>query len=157
MNIFSYKSELNENGTMNLVKENEYKIDGRHEYTSPEMIANFAGDSIGLKKAAEEYVYIICFDAANHIIGLFQASQGAANASMIPTREICKKALLLNSINIAIIHNHPSGNTQPSEPDIISTEKLKRALDIIDLKLIDHIIVGGNTDNYYSFKENNLM
>lgn len=157
MKVNSYKTQLNESGGLELVTEKTFIVDGRKQYNSPELVADFLNNSIGLNKAAEEYVYIICLDSANHIIGLFEASHGGANASIFPTREILKKALLLNAVNLFISHNHPSGNTEPSGPDIQGTLKLKDACELIGITLYDHIIVGGNTTQYYSFSENNIL
>lgn len=157
MKISSYKSQLANNGLISLVCEKEYNIDGRKTYNAPEMIADFVGDQIGLRKAADEFVYIICFDSANHITGCFEASHGSMNASMFPVREICKKTLLLNAASVAVTHNHPSGITDPSNDDIICTKKIKEALDILGVQLLDHVIVGGNTTNYYSFRKNAII
>lgn len=157
MKISSYKSQLNENGLINLVSEKDYNIDGRRIYNTPEAIADFVGDQIGLRKAAEEFVYIICFDSANHITGCFEASHGSMNASMFPVREICKKALLLNAASIAVTHNHPSGVTEPSQEDIAVTKRLKDALQVLGLQLLDHVIVAGNTKEYYSFCKNGII
>lgn len=157
MKINSYKTELAQDGRINLVAEKTFTVDGRKQYNNPAMVADFVGDEIGLRKAGEEFVYIICLDSANHVIGLFEASHGGANASMFPRREICKKILLLNAVGIFITHNHPSGNTEPSIQDIASTKALKEACDIIDITLLDHVIVGGNTNLYYSFKENQII
>lgn len=156
MKVNSYKSKLQDNGTICMVAEKGYYVDGRKCYNSPQLLADFIGDEIGLRTEGEEYVYIICLDAGNHIIGLFEASHGAADASIVPVREICKKSLMLNAVNIVVTHNHPSGDVEPSEPDLLVTKKLRDAMDIIGIKVLDHVIVGGNTRMYYSFVENQI-
>lgn len=157
MKINSYKTELNESGGLCLVAEKSFDIDGRKVFTNSQMVADFIGEQIGLRKAAEEYVYILCLDGAGHIVGLFEASHGSANNSMMPVREICKKALMLNAVNIIATHNHPSGEVEASNADLQSTHKLKEAMKIIGISLLDHIIVGGNTTDFYSFAQNGIL
>ena len=132
----------------------EFKIDGRKVFNKPEMLADFFGDSIGIRQAANEHVYIACLDTRLHIIGCFEASHGSVNASMFPVREILQKALLIGAVNIAISHNHPAGDPTPSQEDIQSTNRIKKAADLIGVNVIDHVIVAANTLVYYSFQEN---
>lgn len=132
----------------------EFKVDGRKVFNHPEMLADFFGDSIGIRQAANEHVYIACLDTRLHIIGCFEASHGSVNESMFPVREILQKALLIGAVNIAISHNHPAGDPTPSQADIQATDRIKKAADLIGVCVIDHVIIAANTPIYYSFQEN---
>lgn len=67
--------------------------------------------------------------------------KGTISASAIYTREIVKLALLNNAHGVIVYHNHPTGNPEPSDADVKVTKKIGKALDTVDIKLIDHIIV----------------
>ena len=70
---------------------------------------------------------------------------------MIHPREVFKPAIAESAHSIILIHNHPSGDCKPSRKDIVVTRKIKEAGDLLEIKLIDHVIIGKNS--YYSFKE----
>ncbi len=80
---------------------------------------------------------------------------GTANQSIVHPRDIFKEAILNNAVKIIAIHNHPSGNVEPSKEDIKFTEKLKEAGELLSIPLIDHVIIGKNS--YYSFLEQSLI
>lgn len=131
-----------------------YNIDGRKVYNTPDRIAAFINDCIGLNKAANEHLYVCCLDNKNHLIGCFEASHGSCNYSLFPVREIFQKSLLIGAVSIVVSHNHPSGDYGPSEEDISSTKRIKAAGDIIGIGVLDHIIVAADNLGYYSFLEN---
>ena len=82
-------------------------------------------------------------------------SKGTVNASLLSPREIFCEALKEGAVNIILLHNHPSGEINPSKMDISCTTKIKEAGDIIGIKLLDHIIIGDN--KYLSFREQNIV
>lgn len=156
MTVKAYRAMLAENRTPYMVETGEsFQFDGRITYNSPGKIASFIMDQIGIGRAAEEYMYIICFDSKLRITGLFQASHGGISGTAAPVREIFQKALLLGAVNIAITHNHPSGDPTPSQEDIETTKRIKSAGEIIGINALDHVIVG--VGRYYSFQENGCM
>lgn len=81
---------------------------------------------------------------------------GTLNASLIHPRELFKVAINANSAGILLFHNHPSGDTKPSQEDISITKRLVEAGNIMGIKILDHCILGDNGE-FYSFKENNLI
>ena len=113
MKIYSYSTMLRENGTPYLVENRAYNVDGRFRYDTPDKIADFAVNGLAMHRCAEEYVYVICLDNANHVVGCFEVSHGTANISLINPREVFQKALLIGACRIALVHNHPSGNVTP--------------------------------------------
>ena len=83
-------------------------------------------------------------------------SMGSVNFSLASTREIFKSAILSNAAHILLAHNHPSGSVLPSKTDIVLTEKVLNAADLMDIPLLDHVILGRD-GKYFSFRENNLL
>ena len=98
----------------------------------------------------EEYMYMICMNTKNRIIGIFEISHGSVNVSIVTPREVFQKALLANAVSIILMHNHPSGDCTPSREDVEVTKKLVEAGKLIGISVLDHIIVG---DNYSSLKD----
>lgn len=100
-----------------------------------------------------EVVGIINFKSDMTPINVHFASVGALNEAMAHPREIFKAAILSNAANMIMIHNHPSGNLSPSEPDIMMTDRMIMAGEIMGIPVLDHIIVGGEGNEYFSFRE----
>ncbi len=98
-----------------------------------------------------EHVFICYLDAKLHVIFLEEIKGGNPNNIVFPIRNIVKKALELDSVSVIIAHNHPSGDTMPSENDIEATEKLLLALNNVDINLIDHLVV--SKEEYFSIFE----
>ncbi|MFT4326467.1 MAG: RadC family protein [Candidatus Woesearchaeota archaeon] len=80
---------------------------------------------------------------------------GTINRQLISVRDIAKEALKLGAVKVILAHNHPSEDLTPSNEDTKATEKIKEALSIFDIDLIDHLIISGN--NFLSFKEKGLV
>lgn len=96
-----------------------------------------------------ESVFVMFLNRANKVIGYAKISQGGTISSIIDNKIILKYALDCLASGIILIHNHPSGNTSPSEADRNQTKILKDACVLFDITLLDHIILTEN--NYYSF------
>ena len=104
-----------------------------------------------LKEKKEEYFYILMLNTQNYIIGERLISKGILDASIIHPREIFKPAIKNSASKIILVHNHPSGDSNPSEEDIEITKKLKEVGEKIDIKVLDHIIIGG--EDFWSWIE----
>ena len=120
-------------------------------------------DSFDAKQMLQEYMNR--FDR-EHFVALFlnrkqqvqaihEVSVGTLSKALVHPREVFKAAILANADRIIVGHNHPSGAIEPSDEDIIITERLREAGQIIGIPVCDHLIVGGTA--YYSFAENGLM
>jgi DNA repair protein RadC len=108
-----------------------------------------------LRDELKENFYILCLSSSNKIMQAEKISMGSLNASLVHPREIFKVAIENSSASIICIHNHPSGNPEPSSEDISITKKLVDAGKLLDIPLFDHIIIAGNT--YTSFVERRLI
>lgn len=91
----------------------------------------------------------------NVIHGVFELSHGNVNSSIFGVREIFQKALLVNAVSIILLHNHPSGNPQPSIQDIESTKRAVEAGRIVGVEVLDHLIIGDTS--YVSLKEKGYL
>jgi DNA repair protein RadC len=121
--------------------------------TSPKEIADIYIPL--LKDELKERFIIVCLNSANKIIRHEIISIGNLNSSVVHPREVFKTALDNSSASIIIIHNHPSGNPEPSNEDIAITRKLVEAGKIMDVPVFDHIIIAGNC--FTSFVEKRLI
>lgn len=102
-----------------------------------------------------EEFWAVYLNRSNKIIEKTKLSQGGVAGTVIDIKLVLKNALQLLASSIIVCHNHPSGNLQPSQADKDITTKLAKAANLLDIKVLDHIIVV--EDNYYSFADNNLM
>ena len=84
-------------------------------------------------------------------------SMGAVNETIAHPRELLKSSILSNATSMIIVHNHPSGNLQPSKCDTMMTDRMLKLCELLGIPLIDHIIVGGDNQSYFSFKEKDVL
>ena len=108
-----------------------------------------------LRNLDYEKVMLVLLNSKNKVIKEIELSKGTVNASLISPREIFIYALKYDAVNIALIHNHPSGNPKPSSADILVTNRVKDTGKLIGIELIDHIIIGDN--KFTSLKESGMM
>ena len=121
--------------------------------TSPQDIADIFVPL--LRDEVKERFIVVCLNSANKIIKYEIISIGNLNSSIVHPREVYKVAIDSLAASIILIHNHPSGNTEPSNEDISITRKIVEAGKIIDIPVFDHLIIAGN--NYVSFVEKRLI
>ncbi len=130
----------------------KYKLEGK-SIKNPEEIAGYFIPL--LKNEVKEKFIVVCLNSANKIIKSEVISVGNLNSSIVHPREVFKVAIDNLAGSLILVHNHPSGNTEPSFEDKKITRKLIEAGEIIDIKILDHIIIAGN--NFYSFVKNGLI
>lgn len=124
------------------------KIDSKILLDSPQKIFDFLKEKIGKEK--KEHFVILYFDTKNKLI-VDEISVGTLNASLIHPREVFSKAIVNNASHIVIAHNHPSGDTNPSNDDIETTKRLTESGKLLGISIIDHIIV--SKSSYFSMRE----
>ena len=108
-----------------------------------------------IKDKAKEHFMLILLDSRNKTIGFSKISIGTLNASLVHPREVFKEAITHNASSVILVHNHPSGDPEPSDDDLKITKKLVESGKILSIDVIDHIIIGKNS--YYSFKDKELI
>ena len=108
-----------------------------------------------LEGSDREMLVVCCLSSKNEPTNISVVSIGSLNSSIVHPREVFKIAIMSNAASIIIGHNYPSADTTPSKEDINITERIKKAGDIIGIKLLDHIIIGDK--NYLSLKEEGYL
>lgn len=102
-----------------------------------------------------EQFWILLLDQSHKVLRLQQISDGGLTGTVADPKKIFKLAIENNAPAMILCHNHPSGNLHPSDPDIQLTKKLVRGGDLLDIRVLDHLIIG--TDQYYSFADEGIM
>jgi len=121
--------------------------------TSPQEIADIFIPI--LRDDTKERFIVVCLNSSNKIIKHETISIGNLNSSVVHPREIFKVAIDCSSASIILIHNHPSGNPEPSNEDIRITKKVVESGKILDIPVFDHLIIAGDT--FTSFVEKRLI
>ena len=99
----------------------------------------------------KEHFKVISLSTKNRVIGIDEVFVGSLNSSIVHPREIFKKALEKSAASVILVHNHPSGDPEPSKEDIQATVRLVKAGEIMGIEVLDHIIIGAN--KHSSLKE----
>lgn len=103
----------------------------------------------------QEIFSVIFLDTKHRVISVEEMFHGTINTASVFPREIVKRALHLRAAALIAVHNHPSGNPEPSSEDRRVTEDLEKACQLMELSLLDHIVVGSNS--YFSFADKRLL
>lgn len=103
---------------------------------------------------AQEQLRVVCLDTKNHVIAQQSVYQGTINSSAVRAAEVFRPAITRACLSIVVVHNHPSGDPTPSPEDIRTTEQLRKAGELLDIELLDHIIIGRH--QFVSLKERGL-
>ncbi|HYC44851.1 MAG TPA: DNA repair protein RadC [Burkholderiales bacterium] len=114
-------------------------------------------DYLRLRFAGKEHeVFMALFlDAQNRVLAIEELFRGTLTQTSVFPREIVKQALHVNAAAVVFAHNHPSGVAEPSRADEALTQTLKHTLALVDIKVLDHFVVGG--DSAMSFAERGLL
>jgi DNA repair protein RadC len=103
-----------------------------------------------------ESLRAVLLNAKQYLIKICTVSQGTVNESLAHPREIFKPVIAHSAYSFILVHNHPSGDPSPSEPDLRLTRRILEASRILQLNLVDHVIIGSpapGRSSYFSFKE----
>jgi DNA repair protein RadC len=122
--------------------------------TSSKDVASFIRGLFDNLELQESFV-VLYLNQAHKIIGYYKHTIGAINATIADVRLIMATALTSASVAMIISHNHPSGNTKASEPDIQLTKKINEASKLFEVKLLDHVIV--TKASHFSFADEGML
>ncbi|MCR5283392.1 MAG: DNA repair protein RadC [Lachnospiraceae bacterium] len=117
--------------------------------SSPRLVAEAYMER--MRHLETEQCIVVFLNSADQRIRDRVLSTGTLNMSLVSSREILRQALLLNASGIILLHNHPSGNPDPSTEDRMVTKRLQQAAELLEVAFLDHIIIGDGT--YFSFQE----
>jgi DNA repair protein RadC len=102
-----------------------------------------------------EEMKVILLNNWHKVLGIYNVSHGGITGTVADPKLIFAAALKANATGIILAHNHPSGNSQPSQADIGLTRKCKEIGELLDIKILDHMIM--TTEGYYSFADEGIM
>ena len=108
-----------------------------------------------LADLAQETFQVLLLNSKNQLINRVMVSVGLLDASLVHPREVFRSAITDNAAAVILVHNHPSGDPSPSAEDLRITRQLVKAGKIIDIKVLDHVILGRDSGprNHYSLRE----
>ena len=121
--------------------------------SSPQSVKDYL--TIKLAELEHEVFFTLWLDGQHRVIQFGSMFRGTMNQTSVYPREVVKEALRLNAGAVIFAHNHPSGMPEPSRADEMLTKTLQEALALVEVKVLDHIIVGGTTT--VSFAERGLI
>jgi len=124
----------------------------KRSITSPQLVCQLMLPS--LRNLDHEECWALFLNRSNFLISKEMITSGSLDSTLIDTGRILRKAIEKQSTGVILVHNHPSGSPRPGQADIHQTEVLRRALEAVEIRLTDHIILAD--DSYYSFSEDQV-
>lgn len=125
---------------------------------SPASIEALVGPD--MRRLRKESLRVVLLDTRYHLVRVEEVSLGTVNESIAHPRDILRPAVIAAAYAVVVVHNHPSGDASPSQTDHSLTRRLAEAAQLMQIKLLDHIIIGGPSENgasYFSFKEAGVL
>jgi DNA repair protein RadC len=129
------------------------KNDNFHTLSSPQAVHELYRDEMKILK--QEEMRVLLLDTRNNLRKTVTVSRGTLDSAEVHPRDVFREAIKANAKSIIIVHNHPSGSSNPSPDDCRITKKLVEAGKVISIEVQDHIIIAG--ESYFSFKEANML
>lgn len=129
------------------------RIPPKLSLNNPKEVAEYLKEKYGRSK--KEHFLTVLLDSRNNLISINEISVGILNSSLVHPREVFQPAISQFAANIILAHNHPSGDLNPSNEDLIITQRLSSVGEITGINIIDHIIISSN--GYSSLKEKKLI
>lgn len=110
-----------------------------------------------LQDAQQEYFYCVLLDIRNKVIKPVEIARGSVSAAVVDPADILREACIHHASRVVLVHNHPSGECDPSKEDIDTTNKIVQALKYVGVRVLDHIIVGRTRSQYFSFARSGMV
>ncbi len=132
---------------------NNSQTNHRPKLISADTVYELVRNKIGTKD--KEHFMLLCLDSRNRIKTSEIISIGSLNSSLSHPRDVFKSAIDHRAAAIVLVHNHPSGDVEPSREDVKLTEKMKQVSQLVEIPILDHVIV--SSTKYFSFSENHLI
>src|SRR5919201_351340 len=126
----------------------------KQKIDSPELVNELVG--LEMRRLRKESLRVILLDTRYHLIRAEEISLGSVNESIAHPRDVFRPAVVASAYAVIVVHNHPSGDASPSQTDHSLTRRLAEAAELLQIKLLDHIIIGAPSEGnpgYFSFKE----
>lgn len=140
---------MNEDRAPVLVKKQTRLYKDLQRIRDPKDVARIMTDVFQMDRQITEVVYLIALDNKGMPLGFFFLNQGVINRSQVDVRGIFIRLLLTNAANFILVHNHTSGEEEPSKADFLVTKNIRKMSELMDVEFCDHIIIGDG--RYFSF------
>jgi DNA repair protein RadC len=130
----------------------------RQKLDSPELVYDFLAPA--MQQLHKESLRVILLDTRYHLLWTEEVSLGSVNESIAHPRDVFRPAVISSAYAVIVVHNHPSGDPSPSQSDHSLTRRLAEAAELLQIKLLDHIIIGAPAEGrqaYFSFKEAGIL
>ena len=130
----------------------------KQKIDSPELVNELIGREMRMLR--KESLQVILLDTRYHLIRVEKVSTGSVNESIAHPRDVFHPAVVSSAYAVIVVHNHPSGDASPSQADHSLTRRLAEAAELLQIKLLDHIIIGAPANGnagYFSFKEAGVL
>ena len=130
----------------------------RQKVDSPEIVYELIGAE--MRALHKESLRVILLDTRYHLLRIEEISLGSINESIAHPRDVFRPAVISSSYAVIVVHNHPSGDPSASQADHSLTRRLAEAAELLQIKLLDHIIIGAPAEGrsaYFSFKEAGVL
>jgi DNA repair protein RadC len=130
----------------------------KQKLDSPELVSELVGQE--MRQLRTESLRVILLDTRYRLLHIEEVSVGSLNESIAHPREIFRPAITYSAYAVIVVHNHPSGDASPSQTDHSLTRRLGEAAELLQIKLLDHIIIGAPSEGnpgYFSFKEAGVL
>jgi DNA repair protein RadC len=130
----------------------------RQKLDSPELVHELMGAE--MRTLHKESLRVILLDTRYHLIRVEEVSRGSVNESIAHPRDVFRPAVVASAYAVIVVHNHPSGDPSPSQSDHSLTRRLAEAAELLQIKLLDHVIIGAPAEgrqSYFSFKEAGVL
>ena len=118
------------------------RVRGSDVLASPQAVRDYLRVKLGTLE--HEVFAVVHLDTQNRVIEYVEMFRGTVSQTSVYPREVVRESMMRNSAALLLVHNHPSGSTQPSRADEMLTQTLKTALALVDVRVLDHLIVAGN-------------
>jgi len=122
-------------------------------FSSPDTVRDFL--ILELSNKPMEVFYVLFLNSQHQLLGIEGMFNGTIDGAAVHPREVVRKSLEYNAAAVIFAHNHPSGHLEPSKSDVVITDRLKASLSLIDVRVLDHFIVG--KDGVMSFAERGML
>jgi DNA repair protein RadC len=130
----------------------------KQKLDTPELVSELVGPE--MRRLRTESLRVILLDTRYRLLHIEEVSVGSLNESIAHPREIFRPAITYSAYAVIVVHNHPSGDASPSQTDHSLTRRLAEAAELLQIKLLDHIIIGAPSEGspgYFSFKEAGVL
>jgi DNA repair protein RadC len=130
----------------------------REKIDSPELVYELLAPE--MRVLHKESLRVILLDTRYHLVRIQEVSLGSVNESIAHPRDVFRPAVIASAYAVIVVHNHPSGDPSPSQADHSLTRRLAEAAELLQIKLLDHIIIGAPAEGrepYFSFKEAGVL